>query len=1458
MINFTHLSNTVSTQTYYEIEAASRRSKADQGLEKYYELCGPALWVSRTGEMVEDGRPVRPGEIAAALGGRAPKPFRSREMGIDREAQREIATNVGAPDRRAAMDITFSDPKSYSALVRCAELAGMTDLVAELRRQRTASLRAVLQHAAEIGLVATRRGKGGTSFEAPRDFMAALVPHSLTRYGDVDEHHHGLVFNGGLRHDSSVGTLDLSNLVTNKFYLQAVAGSDHAARLRHMGFATVGKPGLAGQWELAGTPDALIATWSKGTAKIAASLPGIAGELARQQAKEAKAQGTRREFDEDGYAIPTLGRSATRAKREAKQRAALAQRRPKDSLPDAAGLEARHRQEVADLGLSPAKVVAGMRQAGVTTQVAPGRAAEAGLSGLFKRHSVVTLRRVRTAIAEAAVPRGLTVTEIDGEIQRAFRDGLVKIIGTNARGEPMVSTERAISTEREMLVTALAGRGRGRLSQDLVASSIAEMEQERRSTGNRSFALAAEQVAFVNWFARGDSVVVGEGLAGAGKTTAMEAVVRVAAAQGVHTIGVAPTRNAAETLKREAGVSEFTSLQALAAGLRDGRRVLTSRDLVIIDEAGMSGLDDVATLVKAACQVGAQIALVGDELQFAAIDPGSPFSALASVLGTSRLEDIRRQRVPWQLDAARKMSVGDSVAGLAAYAAEGRWIFGDDRDAAIARLREDWTKDLERTAGAGGVPATRIVVAARHVEVHAINAALREALVKTGRLGKEEIVVRTLHRDGRNGDVRDLPLRVGEELVIWRNTPQHGLNNGDRITLTGFSRKGEGRSGEVILRWRSEKNGIETEAPLSSLIPQPQPGDPPSLPRVPFLQHAYALTQYAAQGRTVDRAFVFGGTGLDARSSYVALTRHRDDAHVYWDGGGIAARLAEEGQPATRAAVTEHIYREARRSNEKANVLDYVRDVAAWLETGDVHAERPAPSALGARLAAAAENARGTVSAALADNAPRILAAAFPWQGQEGRHRPQPGPRVLPERRAASAYNRESARLHRRTTEAGQRDMARVGEVLAGFARRGGVTGLPAGFSRTAAAPAPTAGVAFRRWDAHRATLGRAEELAKLRAEIDRAGAWNSGLIAGVAKKHAPARMPDRQTWLSAFIERWRGVENPIDGLGRLTGRERLLERVSIPPRPLAARLPDRALTALGVPALLAPGEKALPIPATAYRDALQRERSDQEARIVATVMQRSSVGEAAARQMCTAVLQHGRGTPDPLGKAVLDLRKMTAAYGRVDQAIVAGRLQPDDLLIPHDPRLDDVACRREVGRAMRSAEAHAPRPDPAADRVAFDGTQVTVADLYAMLRARRAALIGPARSEAPPGSAPALLDGGMGTLSEAVRDGRLSAQTMISAVAPSDRAAWTAALRSAMSTRRMANLGGLRQEAARSASRSVALVTMRAHGGPGIPDVPERQPTTGAPRIERNVSSPVADTGQHTVQRRNGGFGRD
>ena len=103
------------------------------------------------------------------------------------------------------------------------------------------------------------------------------------------------------------------------------------------------------------------------------------------------------------------------------------------------------------------------------------------------------------------------------------------------------------------------------------------------------------------------------------------------------------------------------------------------------------------------------------------------------------------------------------------------------------------------------------------------------------------------------------------------------------------------------------------------------------------IDHGYAATIHKAQGMTVDRAHVLATPGMDAHSSYVALSRHRDgmDLHYGRDefaGEGRLVRTLSRDRAKDMASDYEQLdpaqsYAERRGITFRERLVEIVRKV---------------------------------------------------------------------------------------------------------------------------------------------------------------------------------------------------------------------------------------------------------------------------------------------------------------------------------------------------------------------------------------------------------------------------------------------------------------------------------------------------------------------------------------------------
>ncbi|OYN75656.1 MobF family relaxase [Mycolicibacterium sphagni] len=149
--------------------------------------------------------------------------------------------------------------------------------------------------------------------------------------------------------------------------------------------------------------------------------------------------------------------------------------------------------------------------------------------------------------------------------------------------------------------------------------------------------------------------------AGAGKTTSMRALVAMAhRRRSGRVIVLAPTGNAVDVAVREgAGDAGYTIAKALRE-IDNHRLLLNPCDLVIVDEAGMVGTDDLRRLLTATTAAGAKTVLVGDQHQLAPVKArGGMFALLCTDLPwTQKLSEVWRMRDPDERSASLALRDG--------------------------------------------------------------------------------------------------------------------------------------------------------------------------------------------------------------------------------------------------------------------------------------------------------------------------------------------------------------------------------------------------------------------------------------------------------------------------------------------------------------------------------------------------------------------------------------------------------------------------------------------------------------------------------------------------------------------------------------------------------------------------------------------------------------------------------
>ena len=232
-------------------------------------------------------------------------------------------------------------------------------------------------------------------------------------------------------------------------------------------------------------------------------------------------------------------------------------------------------------------------------------------SALFRHESVVTRSDLlRAALVEAGL-KGIGIAPVYAELERLERDGTLLRLGPERGDGRRWTTPSIAAVEAAMLRAANRPAERQWITEPGLDAAL-----------GRAPHLADEQRDAVRRAASPNGISVIEAGAGTGKTTAARAIADAARASGLKVIGLAPSWVAVDELAKSVGIDA----QAIAKWRSDDRRgraaPLDADTLILIDEAGMVSMRDMAALTVAAKQAGAKLVLLGDSRQLEAV-PGA-------------------------------------------------------------------------------------------------------------------------------------------------------------------------------------------------------------------------------------------------------------------------------------------------------------------------------------------------------------------------------------------------------------------------------------------------------------------------------------------------------------------------------------------------------------------------------------------------------------------------------------------------------------------------------------------------------------------------------------------------------------------------------------------------------------------------------------------------------------------
>lgn len=657
-----------------------------------------------------------------------------------------------------------------------------------------------------------RRGKHHHR-TATGGLLWAKTRHATSRAGDPAPHDHVLIANltemldgvGGWR---ALDTAALRDLVHAATMIGRHASAELAVKLGYGVELDGGPTGKLGHWKIAGVAQEVMDVLSKRSEDI---------DLA---------------MESSGYRSYRARGVAARNTRAAKT----------DDSPDE--LLPLWIDDIETVGWTPTTVTSEIVDASASTHLTK-RLSDADLAArardllaidgeLGKRKAFTRLDVIRVV---SPVMHGLPKADLDRAVRAVIehQDAIPLVGRPGARsrawaGAESVAVERAIADTADRLAARPAGKVADRIADLTIAAKV-------RALGGQLTWDQRDAVTAICTGGRGLDLVVG--VAGAGKTTALDVVRAAFETEGYRVVGTATSGQATRALADDARV-EARTIASLLARLRTRSLVLGDRTVVLLDEAGMTDDRDLLSVLAAAEAARSKVVVIGDHRQLSAVGSGGGLEALVN-RNADAVHEIRenvRQRMPGERRALEHLRAGDLTKAVAWYRRNDRIVTAPTRQDAIAAAVDRWYADV--SAG-----ATTMLLAWRRADVAALNAAARQRI--RSELGDAE----WLAPGGR-------AYAAGDRIVALAPTNDQVMATSERGTVVAVHEDGI---------------SIRTDRGLTTRLAGTDADGS-------HVDHAYAVTVHRAQGATVDTAHLLADGG-GRELAYVAMSRARLTSHVH-------------------------------------------------------------------------------------------------------------------------------------------------------------------------------------------------------------------------------------------------------------------------------------------------------------------------------------------------------------------------------------------------------------------------------------------------------------------------------------------------------------------------------------------------------------------------------------------------
>ena len=899
----------------------------DQADDYYSKDGGAAVWQGEGARLLGLSGEVDTKRFQAMLAG---------NFGHGIEASGRVRKDSNA---RSGIDLTISAPKSVTIQ---ALVGGDERVIAAHDAAVTETLAFIEKHLAE----SRQTIKGQNHVEKTGNLIIAKFRHETARsvdgfMPDPQLHTHAIIMNLTQREDGTWASVHNDNLVKLRALQDTVYMAALARELKAVGYEIRHEPNHI---ELAHITRDEIKAFSKRTAQIEKRLAGqgLSKDEATHGARQVATLATRtnkdqsitreelyRDWTAQAAAIGmTLNADLAASKeRASKQKGGVEiDVESRQRIADAAVLWAvKHMTEretvmehskLLSTALLHAEGVVSVEQVETSVARMLSRQELVSRADYYKSNTALDEpAKTREAWAmELSVAQALPLTDAYEAVDQAIRNGRF------SKDDQRYATQTAFQREQRILAMEKAGRGavKAVISADALHEKLADTT------------LTPGQKSAVELMLSDKDQIVGiQGLAGTGKSFALQSTQKLLNEQGYTMLALAPYGTQVASLRSDGIEAKTVASQLTATDTDRLTSKLGEKTVVVVDEAGVIPVRQMDQLLAQLQSSGARIVLLGDTGQTQAIEAGRAFSMLQERgMKTAVMGDIQRQKSERLKRAVELAATGKAKESLSlidrvavvpdrfSEGVEGRVRDSSQRYETIAREYTNLSlADQAETLIVTGTNASRIAINAlvheyrglsgkghvhtmltrhdttrmqrRHAKYYGVgdivqperdykNGMVRGELYEVVKcdLTRDRIYVRSLSNSEQEIEV--VPKTMSNLSVFHQHKAE--LSAGDVVRVTRHDAARDLANGQhyEVLNVTEKSVTLSGNGRVVTL-----PTDKPL-----HLDHAYATTAHSAQGLTCDTVFYNAEsfsrtTGQD--TYYVSISRERHNVVVFTD-----------------------------------------------------------------------------------------------------------------------------------------------------------------------------------------------------------------------------------------------------------------------------------------------------------------------------------------------------------------------------------------------------------------------------------------------------------------------------------------------------------------------------------------------------------------------------------------------